>query len=221
MDKIKSLSAEIAYFMCRLYQCGLTTTSGGNISARCGDKVLITPSATDKARMTAEQTGVLDMDCNIVGKKFKPTIESQMHVEIYKRRPDVQAVVHAHPVYAGAFAASKRRISTRYLAEAMVVVGEIVYAPYACQGSAELARIIGDAAEKADCIVMRNHGIIALGKTLLQAFDRMEILENAAKTTFICQGHLGEDSIELNDMQTQELTDKFCSREPKCPVSGN
>jgi L-fuculose-phosphate aldolase len=195
--------------MRRLYQCGLTTTSGGNISARCGDKVLITPSATDKARMSAEQIGILDMDCNIVGEQFKPTIESQMHVEIYKRRSDVQAVVHAHPVYASAFAASQRRISTRYLAEALVVIGKIAYAPYACQGTSKLARLVGDAAEEADCIVMRNHGIIALGKNLLQAFDRMEILENAAKTTFICRGHLGEDSIELNDEQVRELKDKF------------
>lgn len=212
MNKIKSISEEIAYFMCRLYQCGLTTTSGGNISALCGDEVLITPSATDKGRMTADHIGMLDMNCNIIGKKFKPTIESRMHVEIYKRRPDVQAVVHAHPVYASAFAASKRRISTKYLAEALVVLGEIAYAPYACQGTEELARIIGDAAEKADCIVMRNHGIIALGKNLLQAFDRLEVLENAAKTTFICQGPLRSDSIELDQEQTKELEDKFVIR---------
>ena len=209
MDKIKALSEEIAYFMCRLYNCRLTTTSGGNISARCGDKVLITPSATDKGRMTADQIGMLDMDCNIVGKEFKPTIESQMHLEIYKRRPDVQAVVHAHPVYASAFAASKRPISTKYLAEALVVLGEIAYAPYACQGTKELAQIIGDASEKADCIVMQNHGIIALGKNLLQAFDRLEVMENAAKTTFICQGPLTSDSIELSNEQVQELKDKF------------
>jgi L-fuculose-phosphate aldolase len=211
MDRIKSLSEEIAYFMCRLYKCGLTTTSGGNISARCGDKVLITPSATDKARMTTEQIGMLDMDCNVIGKDFKPTIESRMHVEIYKRRPDVQAIVHAHPIYASAFAASKRPISTKYLAEALVVVGEIAYAPYACQGTDELAQIVGDSAENADCIVMQNHGIIALGNNLLQAFDRLEVLENAAKTTYICQGSLGTDSIELNDEQIKELKDKFLS----------
>ena len=210
MDKlIESLSGEIAYFMCRLYKCGLTTTSGGNISARCGDKVLITPSSTDKGRMTADQIGILDMDCNIIGKSFKPTIESRMHLEIYKRCPDVQAVVHAHPVYASAFAASKRRISTRYLAEALVVLGEVAYAPYACQGTEKLALIVGDAAENADCIVMQNHGVIALGKTLLQAFDRLEVLENAAKTTFICQGPLASDSIELSDEQAQELKAKF------------
>ena len=211
MDKIKALSEEIAYYMCRLYKCGLTTTSGGNISARYGDRVLITPSATDKGRMTANQIGMLDMDCNIVGKNFKPTIESQMHVEIYKRRSDVQAVVHAHPVTASAFAASKRRISKRYLAEAFVVLGEIAYAPYACQGTNELAQIIGNAVENADCIVMQNHGIIALGGNLLQAFDRLEVLENAAKTTLICQGALASDDIELSETQTQELKDKFLS----------
>ena len=210
MDKlIESLKEEIAYFMRRLYECGLTTTSGGNISARCGDKILITPSSTDKGRMSADQIGMLDMDCNIAGKSFKPTIESRMHLEIYKRRPDVQAVVHAHPVYASAFAASKRQISTKYLAEALVVLGEISYAPYACQGTEELAEIIGDSSENSDCIVMRNHGIIALGKTLLQAFDRLEVLENAAKTTFICQGHLASDSIELSEEQCEELRNKF------------
>ncbi len=209
MDKIKFLSGEIAYFMGRLYKCGLTTTSGGNISARCGDKVLITPSATDKARMTAGQIGVLDMDCNIIGKSFKPTIESQMHVEIYQRRPDVQAVVHAHPLTAGAFSASKRHISTKYLAEAFVVLGEITYAPYACMGSVKLAQIVGDAAENANCIVMQNHGVIALGNNLLQAFDRLEVLENAARTTLICQGVLAADSSELSAAQAQELSDKF------------
>lgn len=209
MDRIKSLSEEIAYFMCRLYKCGLTTTSGGNISARCGDKILITPSATDKGRMTAEQIGMLDMDCNVVGKNFKPTIESQMHLEIYKRCPDVEAVVHAHPVYASAFAASKRRISTKYLAEALVVLGEVAYAPYACQGTKDLADIIASSAENADCIVMQNHGIIALGNNLLQAFDRLEVLENAAKTTLICQGALASDSIELSEEQIKELKNKF------------
>lgn len=209
MDKIKYLSEEIAYFMCRLYKCGLTTTSGGNISARHDDKVLITPSTTDKGRMKAEQIGVLDMDCNILGKKFKPTIESAMHVAIYKNRPDIQAIVHAHPVTAGAFAASRRPISTKYLAEAFVVLGRIAYAPYACQGTNELAEIIGKAAVDADCIVMRNHGVIALGGNLLQAFDRLEVLENAAKTTLICQDALASDAIKLSDEQTNELRDKF------------
>ena len=211
MAVIKLLSEEIAYFMCRLYKCGLTTTSGGNISARSNDKFLITPSATDKGRMDAGEIGTLDMKGNIAGREFKPTIESQMHLEIYKRRPDVNAIVHAHPVTASAFSASNRKISTKYLAESYVVLGEIAYAPYACQGTNDLAQIVGDCAEKSNCIVMQNHGIITLGESLLQAFDRLEVLENAAKTTLICQNTLAGSSAELSKEQLTELKNKFMS----------
>ncbi|MDD5727393.1 MAG: class II aldolase/adducin family protein [Victivallales bacterium] len=208
---VKILKDEIAYFMGRLYQRGLTTTSGGNISTRCGDNILITPSATDKGRMTGAEVGTLDMECRIVGHEFKPTIESRMHTEIYKCRPDIQAVVHAHPVTAGAFAASRRPISTVYLAESLVIIGEIAYAPYACMGSDALAEIVAAAAAKSNCIVMRNHGVIALGKNLLQAFDRLEVLENAAKTTLICEGALAADRIELSEEQVRELRTKYPS----------
>ncbi|QSH41771.1 class II aldolase/adducin family protein [Lentisphaerota bacterium ZTH] len=209
MDKTKSLAKDIAYFMRRLYKCGLTTTSGGNISARCGENVLITPSATDKARMKGAQVGMLDMDCEIVGESFKPTIESRMHLEIYKRRADVQAIVHAHPVTAGAFAASGRDIATDYLAEAYVILGDLAYAEYRCQGTEELAEVVGDAAEKSDCIVMRNHGIIALGSNLLQAFDRLEVLENAAKTTLFVEGPLIGHGVRLDEAKREELDRKF------------
>jgi L-fuculose-phosphate aldolase len=209
--QVKTLSDEIAYFMCRLYQQGLTTTSGGNISARYGENILITPSATDKGRMKCSEIGMLNMDCGIVGAEFKPTIESRMHLEIYKRRPDVKAVVHAHPVTASAFAASSHPIGTKYLAESLVILGDIAYAPYARMGSNELAEVVGDAAEKSNCIVMRNHGVIALGDNLLQAFDRLEVMENAAKITLICQGALAGDSVELSNEQVQELKAEFCS----------
>jgi L-fuculose-phosphate aldolase len=134
-----------------------------------------------------------------------------MHLEIYKRRPDVKAVVHAHPVTASAFAASSHPIGTKYLAESLVILGDIAYAPYARMGSNELAEVVGDAAEKSNCIVMRNHGVIALGDNLLQAFDRLEVMENAAKITLICQGALAGDSVELSNEQVQELKAEFCS----------
>jgi L-fuculose-phosphate aldolase len=209
MNDRKSSAKEIAYFMRRLYKQRLTTTSGGNISARCGNNVLITPSATDKGRMEGKQIGCMDLNGNIVGAKFKPTIESRMHLEIYKRRPDVQAVVHAHPVTAGAFAASCRKISTAYLAEAYVVLGNIVYAEYCCQGTEELAELIGNSAAGANCIVMRNHGVITLGRSLLEAFDRLEVLENAAQTTMICETALKGDARELTPEQQQELDERF------------
>ncbi|MFA7230213.1 MAG: class II aldolase/adducin family protein [Victivallaceae bacterium] len=208
IDK-KELRKEIAHFMRRLYKQQLTTASGGNISAICGKNMLITPSATDKGRMKGGEIGVMDMQGNIVGKKFRPSIESMMHLEIYRRRQDVKAIVHAHPVVASAFSASTRKISTAYLAEAYVVLGEIAYADYGCQGTAELAKLVGDAAEKSNCIVMKNHGIIALGRNLLEAFDRLEVLENAAKTTLICEGAFNADASELTPEAQLELNRSF------------
>ncbi len=209
MSKDKNRAKEIAGFMRRLYKRQLTTTSGGNISARCSeDTVLITPSATDKGRMHGRQIGKLDMSGTVKGMAFKPTIESNMHLEIYRRRPDVQAVIHAHPTVASAFAASDRKISTAYLAEAYVVLGEVVYVDYFCQGSRELALAVGSAIETCDCIMVRNHGVITVGRTLLEAFDRMEVLENAARTTLVCQLP-GQGGVELKSEQLQELSQLF------------
>lgn len=209
MDADKAIASEIARFMRRLYKRQLTTTSGGNISARCGESnVLITPSATDKGRMRGRQIGRLDMTGTVAGTAFRPTIESGMHLEIYRRRPDIQAVIHAHPTVASAFAASSRKILTTYLAESFVVLGEIGYVDYSCQGSRDLALAVGGAVEKCDCVVMRNHGVITVGRTLLEAFDRMEVLENAARTTLICQMP-GQGGIELELEQLEELSRLF------------
>ena len=95
---IASFKNEIAYFMRRLYEQRLTTTSGGNISIKHDGRILITPSALDKGRITPEQISEMDMNGNPVGaSSLKLSIESRMHLEIYRARPDVSAIVHAHP----------------------------------------------------------------------------------------------------------------------------
>jgi len=111
LDKYKSERKEVAHFMRRLYKHGLTTTSGGNISLRLSDDlILITPTATDKGRMKWKEVGIV----NIFGENFtpqlKPSIETAMHLAIYKRKNDVSAIVHAHPVFASLFTAIKAKI---------------------------------------------------------------------------------------------------------------
>jgi L-fuculose-phosphate aldolase len=199
MDKTNELKENIASFMRRLYTQGLTTTSGGNISALSDDgTVFITPSASDKGTMTGSEIGRMDLDENIIGDPFKPSIESRMHLNIYKKRPDVKAVVHAHPVNASAFAASTLKISNRYMAESYAILGEIAYCDYFLMGSEELAEAVGNSVENADCVVMRNHGVLAVGKTLLQAFDRLEVLEAAARITLINISALKDGAVELS-----------------------
>ncbi|HOK03718.1 MAG TPA: class II aldolase/adducin family protein [Victivallales bacterium] len=207
-ENIEKLKSEIAYFMRRLYRQFLTTTSGGNISAITDEKtILITASATDKARIKASEIIAIDLNGNTFSqnKTLQVSIEKWMHIEIYKNRPDVKAIVHAHPLNASALSASSIKIRDNLIAETRAVLGKITYAEYNLMGSVELAKIVAKSALNSDCIVMQNHGIIALGKNLLQAFDRIEVLEAAAKMTILHEGVLKGSTLSLSDEQILEL----------------
>ena len=183
-----SEKGDVARFMRRLYDRFLTTASGGNISLKVNEQhVLITPSALDKGIISAEEIAVVSMEGKSLTKKFKPSIETTMHLEIYKKRNDVLAVVHAHPVYASLFTTINRKVNTRLIAEALYMLGEPVVAEYALMGTSELAQIVAEASLKSNVILLKNHGVLTVGKTLLEAFDRMEVLENCAKMTFLTE----------------------------------
>jgi L-fuculose-phosphate aldolase len=173
----------VADCMNRLYQQGLTTSSGGNISLRVSDSlILLTPSATDKGRMRADQIAEIGMDGTNHTPQLKPSGETSMHLEIYKRRQDVQVIVHAHPPMASVFAATDHPLNVRLIAESYAIIGEPALAPYALTGTQALADAVADClTENTACVIMKNHGALCVGATLLQAFDRMEVLENTAK----------------------------------------
>jgi L-fuculose-phosphate aldolase len=188
LDKYKSERKEVAHFMRRLYKQGLTTTSGGNISLRLSDDlILITPTATDKGRMKWKEVGIV----NIFGENFtpqlKPSIETAMHLAIYKRKNDVSAIVHAHPVFASLFTAIKAKINTNLTSEAKAILGDPLLVRYAVMGSKALAEVAAENIMKSDILLLENHGILTTGSTLLQAFDKIEVLENAAKMTLMTE----------------------------------
>ena len=123
---------ETAFYMRRLNEKDLTTCSGGNVSCRpADDRILITASSIDKASLKAKDIAVLTPDGQNLTPGLKTSIETRMHLEIFRNRPDVMAVVHAHPVHASLFTASQRTIRTDILAEARSLLGEPVMAPYA------------------------------------------------------------------------------------------
>ncbi len=181
------MKKEIAYFMRRLYRQKLTTTSGGNISVRKDKSVFITPSAIDKGEMLAEQVGELDLEGNIIESKHKLSIETAMHLAIYKARPDVSAIVHAHPPYGTAYASSNKTLNSKLTSEGSLVLGNIAFAKYALMGTQDLADLVANEAKNSNAILMENHGVIALGETLLEAFDKLEVLEFTAKMNFITE----------------------------------
>ena len=190
--------------MNRLYAQGLTTTSGGNISLRtANDRILLTPSATDKGRMTAEQIAEIGMDGTNHTPGLKPSGETSMHLEIYKRRPDVKAIVHAHPPMASVFAVAEKKLNVRLIAESYAILGEPAVAPYALTGTQELAdHVAGTLPKGTSCVLMKNHGALTVGTTLLEAFDRMEVLENAAKINLYAH-QLGG----VNELSSEQCAD--------------
>lgn len=171
--------------MMRLYSRGLTTASGGNVSQRVVDGMVITPSQTDKGKMEARQIGFVDLDGKPESNDFRVSMENKMHATIYQARPDIDAIVHAHPVFATSFAINGQEIRTDLAGESRAVLGIPAFASYALMGTEALAEKVAKAALKSKVILMENHGIIALGKTLFEAYDRMEVLEAAAKMTLI------------------------------------
>lgn len=178
----------VARFMRRLYRQGLTTTSGGNVSMRISDEIIIiTPSATDKGRMKWKEVGIMTLSGENLTPELKPSIENEMHLSIYRKKNEISAIVHAHPLFASAFTAMKCKIDTNLTAEAKAICGDPCIIPYALMGTRELAEKASNNIHKADILLLENHGIIAVGSSLLQAFDRLEVLENAAKMTLIVE----------------------------------
>ena len=177
---------EVARFMRRLYRQGLTTTSGGNISLKVSDDIIvITPSATDKGRMKWREVGIMSLEGDNLTPELKPSIEHEMHLSIYRKKNDITAIVHAHPLFASAFTAMKCTIDTNLTAEAKAVCGDPCLVRYALMGTEELASLASDCILKSDILLLENHGILATGSSLLHAFDKLEVLENAARMTMI------------------------------------
>ena len=211
MDYTKEYKAErkkVAGFMRRLYKQKLTTTSGGNISIRISEDIIaITASATDKGKMRWKEVGLMDLSGKNLTSELKPSIESAMHISIYKKKKDVLAIVHAHPVYASSFTAMKSNIDTTLTAEACAILGEPIIVPYALMGTPELAELVSESTVISDILLLENHGILATGKNLLQAFDKIEVLENAAKMTFIVE--LARNKSPLNKARINEIEKHF------------
>lgn len=194
---------ELAYYMRRLYEKNLTTSSGGNISMRLpGDLVLVTPSVLDKGVLAANQVVLMDMSGENLSPELRPSIEAEMHLEIYRRRADARAVVHAHPAFATSFACSDVEIEIGLTPELVMAVGRLARAMYHPAGTVEVAAATADALLDANVALMQNHGVTSLGPTLYKAFDRLEVTEMAAKMTWITRSLGGCRPLDGEQRQT-------------------
>jgi L-fuculose-phosphate aldolase len=174
---------QITMIIDKIYRSGLTTTSGGNISIidDNGD-VWVTPSAIDKGTLRASDIICVRKDGTIEG-RHKPSSEYPFHIAIYKCRPEIKAVIHAHPPALVSFSIVRQIPNTNVLPQAKNVCGLIGYAPYALPGSNELGDVIADEFKKGvNAVIMENHGTVVGGKDLTDAFQRFETMEFCART---------------------------------------
>jgi L-fuculose-phosphate aldolase len=175
------LRRELVDVMQRMDATALNRGSTGNASARAGDTVLITPTSIPAEQLTAEGMVELDMHGNPLDPAGRPSSEWQMHLGIYQRRPDVQAVVHCHSRHASILACCGRPIPSLHYMVGVSGRSSIPLAPYACFGSYELAEKVVAALGGGLACLMANHGQIALGKNLRRAFAvALEVEEQAA-----------------------------------------
>lgn len=190
-----------------MYERGYVASNDGNISVRTKEgEIIITPSGVSKGRMSPDMLVVCDMDGNVVAhdtSRRHPSSEIKMHLEIYKARPDISAVVHAHPVYATAFAILRHDLKEAYLPELVLNFGTIPVAPFAMLSTDEVPQSIRPYLADHEGLLLANHGALAWGTDVFAAFDRLETIEHSAKIYKVVHDMGG--GVELTEEQVEHL----------------
>lgn len=168
------------------YGRGLMTANDGNISTRLGeDRVLITPSGLCKGRMDENDLLIVDLDGNLTWvhprRKFTPSSETPMHLEVYRQRPDVWAVIHAHPVFATALTVAGVPFPADVLPEVALTLGDVPTSRYATPSSHDDADAIRELVHSHDAVLLRQHGALTLGRDLDAALTHLERIEHVAQ----------------------------------------
>ncbi|TWT62179.1 class II aldolase/adducin family protein [Rubinisphaera italica] len=198
---------EIMRTMDRIYRYRMTTTSGGNLSIRdSAGNIWITPARVDKGNLTRNDIVCVHQDGSIDG-LHPPSSEFPFHKAIYETRPDINAIVHAHPVALVAFSISRQTPNTRLFHQAHSVCGKVGFAPYACPGSEALGESIAKMfAQSCDSVILENHGVVVGGSDLARTFERFEAFEFAGKT-LVKANQLGEVRY-LTDQQLKQAAQR-------------
>jgi L-fuculose-phosphate aldolase len=195
---------QITMIIDKIYRSGLTTTSGGNISIidENGD-IWVTPSAIDKGTLRASDIVCVRKDGTIEG-RHKPSSEFPFHKAIYECRPEIKAVVHAHPPALVSFSIVRQIPNTNVIPQAKYICGDIGYAPYALPGSQELGDVIAEEFKKGfNGVIMENHGTVVGGIDMVDAYQRFETLEFCCRT-IIYGSQIGKPNY-LTDAQIEEF----------------
>jgi L-fuculose-phosphate aldolase len=177
---VKKLFVEIGR---RIWERNYVAANDGNITVRINEnEILTTPTGVSKGFMTTDMIIKVDLTGKVISgnPNFRPSSEVKMHLDVYKERPDIKSVVHAHPPYATSFAVAGIPLDKCVLPEAIIVIGAVPIAKYGLPSTDELPDMIRPHIKTSDAILLENHGALTLGTDLLNAYHKMETLEHTA-----------------------------------------
>ncbi len=209
-----------------VYQKGWVAANDGNITVRLdGERILSTPTGVSKGMMDPDDLIIVDYEGNKILGRLEGTSEILMHLLIYKMRPDVHAVVHAHPPVSTGFAAAGLSLNKAILPEVVIGLGCVPLAEYGLPGTRELTERMLPLVPKHDAILLANHGAVAYGADLQQAFFRIETVEHSARINLVAE-MLGGPNV-LPGSEVRKLIDargrygmtSAAVAEPGCPVT--
>lgn len=186
----------------RVYDRNFVASNDGNISARVDQRrVVITPSGVSKGFLSPDELVVVDYEGRVVEGRKKPSSELFMHLQIYKDRPDVNGVVHAHPPKATGFAVAGIPLTQCVLPEVIVALGGIPLAKYGTPGTEEFYQPVLKYLEDYDAFLLENHGALTIGSDVMSAYFKMETLEHFAHIAFTAIQLGGLNSLGERDVK--------------------
>ena len=190
----------------RIYNQGMVAANDGNISVKLNDnEFLCTPTGVSKGFMTPEFICKVDADGKVIQANpgFKPSSEIKMHMRVYKQRPDVNSVVHAHPVYATSFAIAGIPLTQPIMPEAVIALGCVPIADYGTPSTEEIPDAVEKHLQYFDAVLLENHGALTYSDSLINAYHKMESVEFYAKLLF--NARLLGGPKELTPQQVERL----------------
>ena len=186
----------------RMYARGYVASNDGNLSVRLSeDRLLITMTGVSKGFLTPDKLIVVDYDGRVISGRGEPSSEMKMHLMVYRERPDVHAVVHAHPPTATGFAVAGVNLPDTLLPEAVVSLGFVPIAPYGTPGTMELVESLRAYVRDYDAVLLENHGALTLGPDIVAAYHKMEIMEHCAQIALVARmigraNPIGEENVD-------------------------
>jgi L-fuculose-phosphate aldolase len=197
-DPIKD---QIVYCCHMMAQKGLIAGTEGNVSARARDGgVWTTPADLNKGQVTADTLVRIDLDGNVIEGERRPTSERFMHLEFYRQRPGVNGVAHGHPIFSTAYAGAGRKLPKDILPELVATIGDVALVPYGRPSGPKLAAAIAPYVTKHNAFLLQNHGSIACGRTVLEAYQRLEVVEAYSKMCWAAESLGGMKPMSAADI---------------------